>query len=58
MISALKDAVAQAQACGIHPLQCSLNRWVMGVADRLFAAGVKALAMPLFARTAPELELG
>ena len=35
-----------------------LNRWVRGVADRLSAAGVPALAMPLFARTAPELELG
>ncbi len=35
-----------------------LNGWVRGVADRLSAAGVPALAMPLFARTAPELELG
>ena len=35
-----------------------LNRWVRGVADRLSAAGVPALAMPLFARTAPALELG
>ena len=35
-----------------------LNRWVRGVADRLSAAGVPALAVPLFARTAPELELG
>ena len=35
-----------------------LNPWVRGVADRLSAAGVPALAMPLFARTAPELELG
>ena len=35
-----------------------LNCWVRGVADRLSAAGVPALAMPLFARTAPELELG
>ena len=35
-----------------------LNRWVRGVADRLSAAGVPALAIPLFARTAPELELG
>ena len=35
-----------------------LNRWVRGVADRLSAAGVPALAVPLFARTAPDLELG
>ena len=35
-----------------------LNGWVRGVADRFSAAGVPALAMPLFARTAPELELG
>lgn len=35
-----------------------LNAWVRGVADRLSAAGVPALAMPLFARTAPELALG
>ena len=35
-----------------------LNGWVRGVADRLSAAGVPALAMPLFARTSPELELG
>jgi carboxymethylenebutenolidase len=35
-----------------------VNAWVRGVADRLAAAGVSALAMPLFARTAPQLELG
>ena len=35
-----------------------LNDWVRGVADRLSATGVPALAMPLFARTAPDLELG
>ena len=35
-----------------------LNGWVRGVADRLSATGVPALAMPLFARTAPDLELG
>ena len=34
-----------------------LKYWVWGVADRLSPAGVPALAMPLFARTAPELEL-
>ncbi len=35
-----------------------LNAWVRGVTDRLSAAGVPALAMPLFARTAPALDLG
>jgi carboxymethylenebutenolidase len=34
-----------------------LNGWVRSVADRLAAAGYAALAMPLFARTAPDLEL-
>ena len=34
-----------------------MNNWVRGVADRLAAAGVPALAVPLFARTAPELDL-
>ncbi len=35
-----------------------LNRWVRGVAERMSAAGVPVLAMPLSARTAPALELG
>ena len=35
-----------------------VNAWVRGVADRLAAEGIPALAMPLFARTAPSLELG
>ena len=34
-----------------------VNAWLRGVADRLAAAGVPALAVPLFARTAPELDL-
>lgn len=34
-----------------------LNGWVRGVAERLAAHGMAALAMPLFARTAPELDL-
>ena len=35
-----------------------VNRWVCSVADRLAAEGIPALAMPLFARTAPDLDLG
>jgi carboxymethylenebutenolidase len=35
-----------------------LNPWVRAVTDRLAAQGYSALAVPLFARTAPELCLG
>ena len=35
-----------------------LNAWVRRVVDRLAAQGHPALAVPLFARTAPGLELG
>ena len=34
-----------------------VNAWVRSVADRLAAQGIPALAVPLFARTAPDLEL-
>ena len=34
-----------------------VNAWVRGVADRLAAHGHPALAVPLFSRTAPNLEL-
>jgi carboxymethylenebutenolidase len=34
-----------------------LNAWVRSVADRLAAAGYWVLAMPIFARTAPDLQL-
>jgi carboxymethylenebutenolidase len=42
----------------VLPEVFGVNAWVRSVADRIAAAGVPALAMPLFARTAPELELG
>ena len=42
----------------VLPEVFGVNAWVRGVADRLAVAGVSALAMPLFARTAPRLELG
>ena len=35
-----------------------LNPWVRGVANRLAGLGYGALAVPLFARTAPDLCLG
>ncbi len=34
-----------------------VNAWVRSVADRLTAHGYPALAVPLFARTAPDLQL-
>ena len=51
-------AMPATRAVIVLPEIFGLNRWVRGVADRLSATGVPALAMPLFARTAPELELG
>lgn len=41
----------------VLPEVFGINAWVRSVADRFAAAGVPALAMPLFARTAPELDL-
>jgi carboxymethylenebutenolidase len=35
-----------------------INRWVRSFSQRLASAGYAVLAMPLFARTAPQLELG
>ncbi|KEF40659.1 MAG: dienelactone hydrolase [Cyanobium sp. CACIAM 14] len=42
----------------VLPEVFGLNGWVRSVAERLAAEGYAALAMPLFARTAPDLELG
>jgi carboxymethylenebutenolidase len=42
----------------VLPEVFGLNGWIRGVAERLAAAGYAALAVPLFARTAPDLELG
>jgi carboxymethylenebutenolidase len=41
----------------VLPEVFGLNSWVRSVAGRLAAAGYAALAMPIFARTAPGLEL-
>jgi carboxymethylenebutenolidase len=42
----------------VLPEVFGINGWVRSVANRLAAQGYVALAVPLFARTAPELELG
>ena len=41
----------------VLPEGFGVNAWVRSVADRLAAQGISALAVPLFARTAPDLEL-
>lgn len=41
----------------VLPEVFGVNAWVRGVAERLAAEGVPALAIPLFARTAPGLDL-
>jgi carboxymethylenebutenolidase len=48
---------ARTKAVLVLPEVFGINSWVRSVADRIAAAGVSALAVPLFARTAPELEL-
>ena len=42
----------------VLPEVFGVNPWVRSVADRLAAEGYAALALPIFARTAPDLELG
>ncbi len=42
----------------VLPEVFGVNSWVRSVVDRLASHGFAALAMPLFARTAPEVELG
>jgi len=42
----------------VLPEVFGINAWVRSVAERLAQAGYGALVLPLFARTAPELELG
>ena len=45
------------RVCIVLPEVFGLNAWVRSVADRLAARGHPALAVPLFSRTAPDLEL-
>ncbi len=42
----------------VLPEVFGINNWVRSVVDRLAEQNIPALAMPLFARTAPELNLG
>ncbi|MEO1002008.1 MAG: dienelactone hydrolase family protein [Cyanobacteria bacterium J06638_7] len=42
----------------VLPEVFGLNAWVRGVAERLAGEGYGALAMPIFARTAPDLQVG
>ncbi len=42
----------------VLPEVFGLNAWVRGVAERLAAAGYAVLALPIFARTAPQLDVG
>ena len=42
----------------VIPEVFGINNWVKSVVDRLAKNGIPALAMPLFARTAPDLNLG
>lgn len=42
----------------VLPEVFGVNGWVRSVADRLAGQGFAALAIPVFARTAPDLELG
>ena len=42
----------------VLPEVFGLNAWVRGVAERLAAEGYGALAMPIFARSAPDLDVG
>ncbi len=42
----------------VLPEVFGINSWVRSVVDRLEEKGIASLAMPLFARTAPELDLG
>ncbi len=42
----------------VLPEVFGINGWIRSVTERLAAAGYAVLAVPLFARTAPELDLG
>lgn len=51
------SAAERCRAVLVLPEVFGVNAWVRSVADRFAFMGVPALAMPLFARTAPELDL-
>ena len=56
-IDDIGDISTQKCVAIVLPEVCGVNGWVRSIADRFAAAGVPALAMPLFARTAPGLDL-
>ena len=51
------DQLTPSRVVIVLPEVFGVNAWVRGIADRLAAQGVPALAIPLFARTAPGLDL-
>ena len=56
-LSDMGDIFPRYRVVIVLPEVFGVNGWVRSVADRLAAAGVPALALPLFARTAPGLDL-
>ena len=56
-LSDIGDIYTQERVFIVLPEVFGVNGWVCSVADRLAAAGGPALALPLFARTAPGLDL-
>ena len=55
--NAIESILYTKRAYIVLPEVFGVNAWVRSVADRLAAQGYPALAVPLFARTAPDLEL-
>lgn len=55
---ALPQDRAPRAAVLVLPEVFGVNGWVRSVAERLAGEGYAALALPIFARTAPDLELG
>lgn len=51
------SSAERCRAVLVLPEVFGVNAWVRSVADRFASMGVPALAMPLFARTAPKLDL-
>ncbi|WP_369793814.1 dienelactone hydrolase family protein [Synechococcus sp. KORDI-100] len=54
----IESITVQNRVVIVLPEVFGINRWVRSVAGRIASSGVPALAMPLFARTAPSLDLG
>ena len=54
----IEDINTRRRVVLVLPEVFGINHWVRSVAERVAEAGVPALVMPLFARTAPTLDLG